>query len=145
MSGSLNRVMIIGNVCGDPEIRAIPSGAKVANFSVATNEKYKTKDGKQVDKTEFHRVIFWRGIADICENYVKKGKQIYLDGKLTTRKWTDKNGVEKYTTEIIGDTLKLLGNKGDNTGNSAPSGQENNGGHTSEGYTPSYDAEETPF
>lgn len=108
----MNKIMLIGNVCADPEVRAIPDGTKVANFSLATNESYKTKEGKQVDKTEFHRLVFWRKLADICELYVKKGKQIYVEGKITTRKY-EKDGVNHYMTEIICTEIVLLGSAKD--------------------------------
>jgi len=108
----LNKVMLIGNVCKDPEIRAIDNGTKVASLSLATNESYTTKDGKKVENTEFHKLVFWRNLADICDRFVKTGNQIYIEGKIKTRKWVDKKtGENKYMTEIICDQLLLLGGK----------------------------------
>jgi single-strand DNA-binding protein len=107
--GSLNRVQLIGNLGKDPEVRAIPSGAKVANFSIATTESYTGKDGQKSDKTEWHNIVIWRGLAEVAEKYLRKGSQVYIEGKLTTRSWDDKDGQKKYTTEIIADNLVMLG------------------------------------
>ena len=109
MASSLNKVMLIGSLGKDPEIRSIPNGSKVANFSVATNESYTDKQGNKVDKTEWHRIVMWRGLAEIAERYLKKGSQAYFEGKLTTRSWDDQNGVKKYTTEIVVDNMQMLG------------------------------------
>jgi len=114
---SLNKVMLIGNVGNDPDIKSMPSGDKVANFSVATSESWKDKaTGEKKEKTEWHRiVVFNRGLVGVIENYVKKGSKIYIAGKLQTRKWKDKDGVEKYSTEIVlsgfDGELVLLGGK----------------------------------
>jgi single-strand DNA-binding protein len=111
MSGSLNKVMLIGNLGKDPEVKTIPSGTKVANFSLATTEKYTDKSGQKVEKTEWHKIILWKGLAEIAERYLKKGSTVYIEGKLTTRSWDDKDGQKKYTTEIVGDQLQMLGGK----------------------------------
>jgi len=111
MSGSLNKVMLIGNLGKDPEIRTVPAGSKVANFNIATTEKYTDKQGQKVEKTEWHRVVMWRGLAEIAEKYLKKGHTVYIEGKLTTRSWDDPNGQKKYTTEIVGDQMQMLGGK----------------------------------
>ncbi len=95
MAQSLNKVMLIGRLGKDPEIRAISSGAKVANFSIATDESYKDKDGVKHEKTEWHNIVIWRGLAEVVEKYVKKGDLIYIEGKLTTEKY-EKDGVTKY-------------------------------------------------
>jgi single-strand DNA-binding protein len=113
MSGSLNKVMIIGNLGKDPEIRTIPSGAKVANFSIATNEGYTDKSGNKVDKTEWHRIVMWRGLADVAEKYLRKGSTVFVEGKLTTRTWDDQNGQKRYTTEILANQMQMLGGKRD--------------------------------
>lgn len=107
--GSLNRVQLIGNLGKDPEVRAIPSGTKVANFSIATTETYTGKDGQKSEKTEWHNIVLWRGLADIAEKYLRKGSQVYIEGKLQTRSWDDQNGQKKYITEIIADNLVMLG------------------------------------
>lgn len=99
---SLNKAILIGNVGKDPEIRSMQSGDRVASFSLATSERWKNKDGEKQEKTEWHRVsCFNQGLVKVIENYVKKGSKIYLEGQIETRKWTDKDGVEKYSTEII--------------------------------------------
>ena len=105
---SLNKVMIIGTLGKDPEVRQTPSGAKVANVSVATNESYKDKNGNKIDKTEWHKVIMWNGLAEIAEKYLKKGSSVFFEGKLETRSWEDKNGEKRYTTEIKADNMQML-------------------------------------
>lgn len=106
--GSLNKVQIIGNLGKDPEVRAIPSGAKVANFSIATTESYTGKDGQKSDKTEWHNIVMWRGLAEVAEKYLKKGSQVYIEGRLQTRSWDDAAGNKKYITEIIADNMVML-------------------------------------
>lgn len=103
MAGSVNKVILIGNLGKDPDVRSTSSGGRFASFSIATSTKYRNKETQQLeDKTEWHRVIvFNEKLADICEKYIKKGSKIYLEGQLQTRKWTDNNGVEKYTTEVV--------------------------------------------
>jgi single-strand DNA-binding protein len=103
---SLNKVIIIGHLGRDPEMRYTPSGQPVANFSVATDESYKGKDGQKVEKSEWHRIVAWGKQAEFCGNYLAKGRLVYVEGKLETRKWTDKDtGVERYTTEIKADRV----------------------------------------
>lgn len=106
---SLNRVCLIGNLGKDPEIRSIPSGSKVASFSIATTESYTGKDGNKQDKTEWHNIVLWRGLADIAEKYLRKGSQVYIEGKLQTRSWDDKDGQKRYITEIVAENLVMLG------------------------------------
>jgi len=113
MANSLNKAMVIGNLGKDPEIRTIPSGAKVANFNLATNESYTDKNGQRVDKTEWHRIVMWRGLADIAEKYLKKGSTVFIEGKLSTRSWNDQNNQKRYTTEIIADNMQMLGGRRD--------------------------------
>ena len=105
----INKVILVGNLGKDPEIRTLESGRKVANFSLATTETYKDKNGERVDATEWHNIAFWGPIADVIEKYLKKGSQIYLEGKIRTRSYEDKEGVKKYITEILGDKLTMLG------------------------------------
>jgi single-strand DNA-binding protein len=115
MAGSINKVILIGNVCKDPEIRSTQSGAKIANFSLATNETWKDKQtGERKEKAEFHRVvIFAEGLVKLVEQYVKKGAKLYVEGQLQTRKWTDQSGAEKYSTEVViqpyNGTLTMVG------------------------------------
>ncbi len=121
--GSLNKAMIIGNLGKDPEVRAIPSGAKVANFSIATTESYTGKDGNKVDKTEWHNIVMWRGLAEVAEKYLKKGSQVYVEGRLQTRSWDDQNGQKRYTTEIVADNMVMLGRPGGGGGAQRDSGE----------------------
>jgi single-strand DNA-binding protein len=108
--GSLNKVMLIGNLGKDPEVRAIPSGVKVANFSIATTESYNDKNtGQKVDKTEWHNIVMWRGLAEVAEKYLRKGSQVYVEGRLQTRSWDDQNGQKRYTTEVVADNMVMLG------------------------------------
>lgn len=119
----VNKVILVGNLGADPETRTIESGAKVANFSIATSERYKDKNGNQVDKTEWHNIVMWRGLADIAEKYLKKGSQVFIEGKLRTRSWDDQNGNKRYTTEVLADNMTLLGRtegSGSQGGGSAP-------------------------
>ena len=102
--------MLIGKAGGDPEIRDA-NGTKVASFNVATTEHFKDRNGENKEQTEWHRIIAWRHLADYADNQLKKGAQVYVEGKLRTRKWTDKQGVERYTTEIYADSLQVLGRK----------------------------------
>lgn len=113
----LNKVMLIGNLGGDPEFRTVGNDATpCAQFSVATTRRVKKPDGTTADETEWHRVVFFRRQAEICRDYLSKGRQVYIEGRLKTRKWTDKSGVERYTTEIFGETMKLLGRRDDQQG-----------------------------
>jgi single-strand DNA-binding protein len=109
---SVNKVILIGNLGRDPEVRYLPSGDAVANLSVATTEVWKDKAGEKQEQTEWHRVAFFGRQAEICGEYLRKGSSIYVEGRLQTRKWTDKDGNERYTTEIRGDRMQLLGGRG---------------------------------
>ncbi len=115
----LNKVILIGNLGNDPEIRTLENGAKVAQFSLATNESYKDKAGNWQEQTEWHRIVLWRWLAERAENQLKKGSTIYVEGKLKTRSWTNKDNVTQYTTEIIGDKFINL-EKRDANGNYPP-------------------------
>ena len=106
---SVNKVTLLGNLGADPEIRHLPSGIPVANFRMATTESYKDKTtGEKREQTEWHNVVAWRGLAEITEKYVKKGSKVYVEGRLRTRQWQDKDGVQRYTTEIQADQMILL-------------------------------------
>ena len=113
---SVNKVILIGNLGRDPEVRYLPSGDAVATLSVATTEKWKDKNGDQQEQTEWHRVSFFGRQAEICGEYLRKGSQIYVEGRLQTRKWTDKEGKERYSTDIRGDRMQMLGGRGAGTG-----------------------------
>ena len=110
MSG-VNKVILLGNLGKDPEVRYLDNGVAVANFSLATTENYKNKQGERVSQTEWHNVVFWRGLAEVAEKYLKKGDSIYLEGKIRTRKWEDKEGNTRYSTEVLADNMTMLGKK----------------------------------
>jgi len=110
---NLNKVMIIGNLTRDPETRTIPSGQSVSSFSVATNRRWKdTKTGEPKEASEFHNIVAWGKLADICNQYLKKGSKVYLEGRLQTRSWDDQNGNKKYRTEIVANNLIMLDRAG---------------------------------
>lgn len=111
MARSLNKAMLIGNVGQDPEIRTIPNGARVAQFSVATSRRWNDKSGQQQEKTEWHRIVAWERLVEVIERYVKKGDRIYVEGEIEYRQYQDKDGVTKYTTEIRAREVLLLGSK----------------------------------
>lgn len=120
---SLNKVMLIGNVGNDPEVRYLESNpqnpaanAKVASFRLATTERYRDRSGELRENTEWHSIVVWRNNADVVEKYVHKGSQLYIEGKLRTRQWTDQTGNKRYTTEVVADTLQLLGKRPDSQG-----------------------------
>ena len=116
MARSLNKAMLIGNLGSDPEIRTIPSGARVAQFSVATNRRWNDKNGQQQEKTEWHRIVAWERLVEVIERFVKKGDRIYVEGEIEYRQYQDKDGVTKYTTEIRAREVVLLGSRGDGAG-----------------------------
>ena len=110
-SRGVNKVILVGNLGNDPEVRYMPNGNAVANLSIATSESWKDQQGQQQEKTEWHRVTMYRRLAEIAGEYLKKGSQIYIEGKLQTRKWQDQQGNDKYTTEVIADQLQMLGGR----------------------------------
>ena len=116
--GGLNKAMLIGNLGKDPEVKTLDNGAKIATFPLATTETYKDRDGNKQSRTEWHNIVLWRGLADVAELYCRKGGQVYIEGRLSTRKWDDKDGHTRYTTEIIGDNMVLL-SRSDSTSSSA--------------------------
>lgn len=121
---SINKVTLLGNVGADPEVRYLPNGTATARLSVATTEKWKNKQsGKVEERTEWHRVILWAGLAKVAGEHVKKGQQIYIEGTTRTRKWTDKDGSERYATEVHAREMQMLGKKADATPASAPKDQ----------------------
>lgn len=109
---SVNKVILIGNLGRDPEVRYAPSGSAICNVTIATSRQWKSKDsGERQEETEWHRVVFYDRLAEIAGEYLKKGRPVYVEGRLKTRKWTDKDGVEKYTTEIVAEQMQLLGGR----------------------------------
>ena len=129
---SVNKVILVGNLGRDPETRYMPDGAAITNFSIATTEQWKDKAGEKQEKTEWHRISTFQRLAEIAGEYLKKGSQVYIEGRLQTRKWTDKDGVEKFTTEIIADKMQMLGSRqgmgGDSEGGSSGSRGSSGGG-----------------
>ena len=109
---SVNKVILIGNLGADPEVRYTPSGTAVANFTLATKEQWTNKDGGKEEKTEWHRIVAWGRLGEICGEYLHKGKQVYIEGRIQTRAWEDRDGNKRYTTEIIASTMQMLGSKG---------------------------------
>ncbi len=114
----VNKVILVGNVGMDPEVRYLEGGAAVATLRLATSETYKNKNGERITQTEWHSVVLWRGLAEIAEKYVKKGMQLYIEGRLRTRSWDDKEGNKRYTTEVVADTMKMLSRKDDDNAQS---------------------------
>ena len=141
MAGSVNKVILIGNLGKDPEIRTMQNGGKVANLSLATSESWKDKStGERKEKTEWHRVVIFGNLADIAERYLKKGSKVYVSGSLQTRKWTDQSGQEKYTTEVVlqgfGGELTMLDGKGGGGGGGGMSDDAGGGDWDSSPPTP---------
>ena len=124
---SVNKAILVGNLGKDPELRYTPSGAAVATFSLATSERYKGRDGQQQEKTEWHNIVAWRQLAEICGKFLHKGKQVYIDGRIQTRSYDDKDGNKRYITEIVADQMQMLGGR---QGMGGPQG----GGHDDGGY-----------
>src|SRR5574340_1112625 len=112
---SVNKCILVGNLGRDPEMRYLPSGQAVANLAIATTEAYKDKQGAKQEHTEWHRVSFFDKTAEVCGQYLKKGSQVYIEGSIRTRKYTDKDGVEKYSTEIRGDPMQMRGRRNDSS------------------------------
>ena len=134
----VNKVIIIGNLGRDPEIKYTQSNVPVANFSVATTESWKDKNsGEWQEKTEWHRIVAWRHLAERAETYLRKGKQVYIEGRIETRKWTGQDGNDRYTTEIVANQLMLLGRRDEGEGGSGGSyGQKQSGPKASGGFSP---------
>ena len=108
MAGSVNKVILIGNLGKDPEVRHLENGAVVANFPLATSESYTDKNGNRVENTDWHDIVVWRGLAEVVEKYIRKGHKVYIEGKLKKRSWQDKEGNTRYTTEVVADELTML-------------------------------------
>lgn len=134
MARGINKVIIVGNLGNDPEVRYGNNGAAIANISVATSESWKDKNtGEQVEKTEWHRIVLFNRLGEIAGEYLRKGSKVYIEGKLQTRKWQDQSGQDRYTTEIVANELQMLDSRGDNMGQGGGGGyqsapQQNRGG-----------------
>ncbi len=137
--GSVNKVILLGNLGRDPELKYTPSGAAVANFTIATNETWKDKDGQKQEHTEWHRVVVWGKLAEICGEYLHKGRQVYIEGSIRTRTYKDREGNEKSVTEIKADNMVMIGK-----GEGGPRGGGDRGGGASE-REPEYSDEDIPF
>tara|TARA_B100001778_G_C18552607_1_gene613827 strand:+ start:268 stop:702 length:435 start_codon:yes stop_codon:yes gene_type:complete len=107
----VNKVILVGNLGKDPEVRYLDSGIAVANFTLATTENYKNKQGERVSQTEWHNIVLWRGLAEVAEKWLKKGSSIYVEGKIRNRKWEDKDGNTRYNTEVLADNMTMLGSR----------------------------------
>ena len=129
MARGVNKVIIVGNLGGDPETRYMPSGSAVTNFTVATNESWKDKQtGEQKERTEWHKVAMFNRLAEIAAEYLRKGSQVYIEGKLRTRKWQGQDGQDRFTTEIIADEMQMLGGRGGAGGGGSFGGGQQGGG-----------------
>ena len=141
---SLNKVMLIGNLGKDPEVRYTASGQAVAGFSLATTEKFKGKSGEWEERTEWHNITLWGKLAEIAGEYLAKGKTVYIEGRLQTRKWQDKSGNDRYTTEVVGDKMQMLSPKGESRrGETSPAPSAGNGGGSYE--EPPFQDDDIPF
>ncbi len=137
MARGINKVILVGNLGQDPETRYMPSGGAVTNFTLATNESWKDKQtGEQKDRTEWHRVAMFNRLAEIGAEYLRKGSQVYIEGKLRTRKWQDRDGNDRYTTEIIADEMQMLGGRGGGSGSFGGGGRPDDGAQKSGGTKP---------
>ena len=151
MSGSINKVILVGRLGRDPEVRSTPSGATVAKFSIATDEKFTDRSGERQERTEWHNIVAWAKLAEICGQYLKKGKLVYIEGSLRTDSWDDKEtGQKKYRTEIIARDMQMLDRKGDDEGGggSWSGGGGRNSGSSGSGPAPSgpdVDDDDVPF
>ncbi len=157
----VNKVILIGNLGADPEVRFTQSGTAVANLRIATTEKWRGQDGQMQEHTEWHQVVAWRRLAEICRDYLQKGSRVYIEGKLQTRKWQDQNGNDRYTTEIVAREMKMLsprgagapgpggaggtGGYGGGQGSFTGGGQDNGGGFGSDYPEPPTTGDDVPF
>ena len=142
---SLNKVMLIGNLGKDPEVRFTASGQAVASFSLATSEKFKGKSGDMEERTEWHNITLWGKLAEIAGEYLSKGKTVYIEGRLQTRKWQDKSGNDRYTTDIVGDKMQMLSAKGERSGGGDSSSSPRSGGSSSNYEEPPFQDDDIPF
>jgi single-strand DNA-binding protein len=129
LSMSVNKVILVGRLGRDPETRFTGGGQAVANFTIATDFSYKDRNGERQKRTEWHRIVAWRKLAEIVQQYLKKGSLVYIEGRIETREWQDKEGQKRYTTEIIANEMKMLGSKGDGSGGGSGASRGGGGGH----------------
>ena len=128
MAGSINKVILIGRLGKDPEMRYTPGGKAVTNFTMATSESWKDDSGEKQEHTEWHRIVIWGKMAELADKHLSKGSQVYIEGKISTKEWTDKEGVKRYTTEIVASHMTFLGEKGEGKSHEAPA-DDNPGGY----------------
>lgn len=121
---SVNKVILMGNLGRDPEVRFMPNGEAVCNFSIATTDSWKDKAGEKQERTEWHNIVMYRRLAEIAGEYLKKGRPVYIEGRLQTRKWQTKEGQDRYTTEIIADSMQMLGGRDDNSSSQSSAPQK---------------------
>ncbi len=139
----INKAILIGNLGADPEMRYTQNGTPVATFRIATTERWKGQDGEMQEQTEWHRIVAWQRLAEICGEYLSKGSRVYIEGRLQTRKWQDQNGNDRYTTEIVAKEMKMLTPKGANSGGGFGSGDYGDPGPSYSG--PSTMGDDVPF
>lgn len=141
----VNKVILVGNLGRDPEVRYTKSGQAVASFSLATSERWTGKDGSKEEKTEWHRITAWGKLGEICGEYLSKGKQVYIEGRLQTREWEDKDGNKRQTTEIVANNMTMLGQAGGDTSGGGPQ-RGSSGGHSgSSGGPDDFEDDDIPF
>ena len=129
---SVNKVILIGNLGKDPELRYTPGGSAVVNFPIATNERWKDKEGNPQERTEWHNIVLWGRLAEIANDYLRKGSPVYIEGRLQTRSWDDRDGNKRYTTEIVGTQMQMLGRTEGGSGEGRPMRQDEGGGGQSD-------------
>ncbi len=150
MARGINKVILVGHLGKDPEVRYSPNGGAVANITIATSESWKDKNtGEKQERTEWHRIVFFGRLAEIAGEYLKKGLQVYIEGRLQTRKWQDKEGKDRYTTEIVANEMQMLGSRGardggESSGTSADNYQKASGGSSVKGKSGDFD-DDIPF
>jgi single-strand DNA-binding protein len=143
---SVNKVILVGNVGRDPELRYTQSGQPVASFSIATNERFKDRDGNWKDRTEWHRIVAWARLAEVCGEYLRKGSQVYVEGRIQTRDWEDKEGNKRQTTEIVALSMQMLGRRGEGGAPSMGDESQSRGGEDPLSQAPGAGADdEIPF
>ncbi len=145
---SVNKAILVGNLGKDPEVRHLEGGVAVARFPIATSETFKDKNGEKQERTEWHNIVVWRGLAEVAEKYLKKGQSVYIEGKIRTSNYQDKEGIQRYSTEIVADNMTMLGGRGDSgtSGNNQDSGNASSGNRT-ETPAPAFEGEpdDLPF
>ena len=140
---SVNKVILVGNLGRDPELRYTPSGQAVANFTLATNERFSNRDGEKQERTEWHRIVAWGRTGELCAQYLAKGRSVYIEGRLQTREWENKEGQKQRTTEVVANTVQFLGGRGGGGGMDGPGGSSGSSGSSApEGPPP---PDEPPF